>query len=112
MTPDGKTLVSYGYDRTGKRTTLRFKDLAANKERTVPGHGGMIYDIAFSKDGKTLATASWDKTVKVWDGVTLKEVATLRGHTQWVTTVALTPAGDVLASGGPDRTVRLWVRRQ
>jgi WD40 repeat protein len=112
MTPDGKTLVSYGYDRTGKQTSLRFKDLAANKDRTVPGHAGMIYDIAFSKDGKTLATASWDKTVKVWDASTLKEVATLRGHTQVVTVVALTPDGDVLASGGPDRTVRLWVRKK
>jgi WD40 repeat protein len=63
--------------------------------------------VAFSPDGKTLASGSDDNTIKLWDVATGKEQATLKGHTAWVASVAFSPDGKTLASGG-DTTVRLW----
>ena len=55
--------------------------------------------VAFSPDGKTLAAASYDLTVKVWDVATRKELATLQG-TEAVWSVAFSPDGKTLASAG------------
>jgi COMPASS component SWD3 len=62
--------------------------------------------VAFSPDGRLLASASWDLTVKLWDVASGNELRSLTGHTGWVTSVAFSPDGAVLASGS--ETVRLW----
>jgi WD40 repeat protein len=53
-------------------------------------------------------TGSLDKTAKLWDVPTGKEIATLAGHTDWVLSVALTPDGKTLATASKDHTVKLW----
>jgi WD40 repeat protein len=72
------------------------------------GHTDHVADVAFSPDGKWLATASSDLTAKVWDAATGNERLTLRGHKSWVLGVAFSPDGRRLATGSEDDTARIW----
>ena len=67
-----------------------------------------MHAVAFSPDGRRLASASDDGTVRLWDPATGAELAALTGHTGQVTAVAFSPDGRRLASAGWDGTVRLW----
>ena len=68
----------------------------------------MVEDVAFSPDGKTLAMASREGTVQLWDVATGNILETLKGHSSAVQAVAFSPDGRTLASGSTDQTVRLW----
>ena len=76
--------------------------------RTLTGHTGGVYGVAFSLDGRLLATASLDKTAQVWDPGTDDCLRTLTGHTSGVWAVAFSPDGRMLATASPDKTARLW----
>ena len=64
--------------------------------------------VAFSPDGKRLATASADQTAKVWDAESGKELLTLRGHSDTVNGVAFSPDGKRLATASDDQTAKVW----
>jgi dipeptidyl aminopeptidase/acylaminoacyl peptidase len=83
-------------------------DAAAPVTRARFRHGALIATLAFSPDGTTLAAASWDRSVLLWDAATGREVRRCQGHTLAVAAAAFAPDGRTLVSGGDDGTVRLW----
>ncbi|HEY0556441.1 MAG TPA: hypothetical protein VGG20_19460, partial [Thermoanaerobaculia bacterium] len=79
--------------------------------RTLEGRWGMVSSVAFDPQGGTLASGSYDRTVKLWEARSGKLLRTLEGHKDLVLSVAFDPQGGMLASGSADRTVRLWEAR-
>ena len=78
------------------------------EQATLKGHDGYVSAVAFSPNGKVIASGSYDMTVKTWNGLACKEGATLKGHTDTVRAVAFSPVGNLLATGSRDGTVKLW----
>ncbi len=69
---------------------------------------GAIKSVAISPDGKTLASGSGDKTIKIWNLTTGQVIRTLKGHSESVYSVAISPDGKTLASGSSDTTITIW----
>jgi WD40 repeat protein len=75
---------------------------------TRPEYHGDVLAIAFSPSGKTLAAASWDGSIRLWDLATRKELLQYVGHTGWVQTMVFSSDGKLLATGGRDGDVIVW----
>src|SRR5262249_31329655 len=103
--------VTYSVD---KSATLEAEDAlhravqASRVRLTLSGHTDMVVGVAISPDGTRLVTTSRDKTAKVWDVVSGRELLTLAGHTDWVSGVAFSPDGTRLVTASRDKTAKVW----
>lgn len=106
FTKDGKSLISAG--GTQDLGELRLWNTDASGWKIADAHNAGINAAAWSRDGTTVATSSFDKSIKLWDAASGKVKATLKGHAEHARTLAFSPDGRTLVSGGLDKTVRLW----
>lgn len=84
-------------------------DVASGREiGNLKGHGRAVGKVAFSRDGKLLATGGTDNTIKIWDLAAKRELATLTGHVANIESLDFHPDGRLLASAGEDGSTFLW----
>lgn len=110
LSPDGTLLAVAGYRALTPVYDHRIRIISladGQSVRTLKGHVYSVFDVAFSPDGKRLASGSLDSTARIWDEET-GESLVLKGHTNGVHGVAWSPDGKHLVTGSLDGTGRIW----
>ena len=115
VNPALSRLLSVAAWRINPSSAARYAMLAAVAAVARPGiiavltsDGGAVTSVAFSADGRTLATGNADGTTRLWDMASHRQIAALTGPTGPVDSVAFSPDGRTLATGNTDGTARLW----
>ncbi len=104
---DGAILAAAG-GVPGRKGEVKIWTADGTLQATVSGHSDCIYGLAISPDGKTIATSSYDKLIKLWDASTGKEIRTLKDHIDAIYSLDFSPDGKRLVSGAADRSIKVW----
>jgi WD40 repeat protein len=107
FSPDGQLLATGGH-YTSKGVPGLWDVTGRDQPIRLLGHKGEAFSVSFSHDGRLVATASVDKSIKLWDRKKGELIKTLHGHVGGVLTAAFSPDDRILASGGEDRVIRIW----
>src|SRR5262249_45145471 len=92
-----------------RRLSIKLWDVATGRElRTLTRYGDLVGSIAFSPDGRTLASGTWYATIHLWDVASGRELGTIAEHGRGPSSIAFSPDGRTLASTSDDYTIRLW----
>ena len=106
VNPTSDTFAGAGFD--GKIRIWRSNSDGTQKLiRTLSGHEDTVSQVKYSPDGELIASASWDKTIKLWNRSTGKLIDTLK-HEEGVNAIAFSRDGQTLVSGSEDKTLKLW----
>jgi WD40 repeat protein len=106
LVKDKKSLADYpAYSPLFSLQTILPK---IREQNSLEGHRAAVNSVSFSPDGKTLASASADNTIKLWNLDTKKEITILTRHRAAVNSVSFSPDGKTLASASADKTIKLW----
>ncbi len=93
--PEAEAALSSAYEQLTKVAPLR-------------SHTAPLLGVVFSPNGTRVLTTSYDKTARIWDAQTGKELHTLRGHTSWVESAVYSPDGTHILTASNDNTARIW----
>ena len=106
FSPNGNLLAAGSIDGSVHILDVRGRGTWA----VLPGHRGNVHDVAFSPDGRLLASADAgpDRSIRIWDVAKKELVQVLQGHTDEVIALAFSPDGKLLACGSTEGEVRLW----
>src|SRR5262249_10663406 len=108
FSPDGKSIVIAG-GISEEEPVVQFHDaLTGEVIDSLTGHTKYTTSATFSPDGKTLATGSTDRQIKLWDLITKRERLTMKGHSNSIRALSFSPDGNRLVSVGLEDRARVW----